>query len=118
MRRVVDYEWRLAELMAARGMHTTTELVPLLAERGIELSRTQTFRLVNQRPERVSLQLIAALSDIFGCGPQDLITVTASDARDRKRAASAAASSNTVVELNRTIRPRRARIIDDTTDPS
>ena len=45
MKRVVEYEWRLVELMAARGMYNTTELVPLLAERDIELSRTQTFRL-------------------------------------------------------------------------
>ena len=113
MKRVVEYEWRLAELMAARGMHNTTELVPLLAERSIELSRTQTFRLVNQRPERVSLQVMAALCDIFGCGPQDLLTVTAADARARRKAAGAAVSSPNVVELNRTIRPRRARIFDD-----
>lgn len=113
MKRIVEYEWRLAELMAARGMHNTTELVPLLAERGIELSRTQTFRLVNQRPERMSLQVIAALCDIFSCGPQDLLTVTAADARARRKAAEAVVSSPNVVELNRTIRPRRARIIDD-----
>ena len=94
-------------------MHNTTELVPLLAERGIELSRTQTFRLVNQRPERMSLQIIAALCDIFNCGPQDLLTVTAADARARKQVAGAVVSSPNVVELNRTIRPRRARIIDD-----
>lgn len=115
MKRIVDYRWRLAELMAARGMHNTTELVPLLAERGIELSRTQTFRLVNQRPERVSLQVIAALCDVFGCGPQDLVTVTAEDARSRKKAAGAAISSPNVVDLNRSVRPRRARIIDDAT---
>lgn len=113
MKRVVEYEWRLAELMAARGMHNTTELVPLLAERGIELSRTQTFRLVNQRPERVSLQMVAAICDIFNCGPQDLITVTATDARARKKAAGAAIASPNVVQLDRSLRPRRARIIDD-----
>ncbi|MCT2141323.1 XRE family transcriptional regulator, partial [Dietzia cinnamea] len=35
MKRTVDYRWRLAELMAARGMHNTTELIPHLAERDI-----------------------------------------------------------------------------------
>ena len=30
MKRQVDYTWRLAELMAARGMHNSTELIPLL----------------------------------------------------------------------------------------
>jgi DNA-binding Xre family transcriptional regulator len=116
MKRQVDYRWRLAELMAARGLHTTTELIPLLAERGIVLSRPQVYRLVNQRPERVALQLIAAICDIFSCGPEDLITVTASDARARKTAigtGTGTASSPKVVDLNRSVRPRRARIIDD-----
>lgn len=68
MKRRVDYTWRLAELMAARGMHNSTDLIPLLAERGIQLSRPQVYRVVHQRPERVSLQMIAALCDILGCG--------------------------------------------------
>lgn len=35
MKRRVDYTWRLAELMAARGMHNSTDLIPLLVERGV-----------------------------------------------------------------------------------
>ncbi len=109
-RRDVDYTWRLAELMAARGLNTTTDLVPLLAERGITLSRPQVYRLVNQRPERVSLQLIAAVCDIFSCGPGDLLTVTAADARHKK---AVNASPPNVVTLDRTTRPRRANILDE-----
>ena len=89
MKRQVDYTWRLAELMAARGMHNSTELIPLLLERGIQLSRPQVYRVVHQRPERVSLQLIAALCDILSCGVDDLLTVTATDVRRRKASASA-----------------------------
>ncbi|ALE73556.1 Cro/Cl family transcriptional regulator (plasmid) [Pseudonocardia sp. EC080610-09] len=110
MRRKVDYTWRLAELMAARGLHNTTELIPLLAERDITLSRPQVYRLVNQRPERVSLQLIAAICDIFDCRPDDLLTVTATDARARKTGTTNPAN---VVDLNRTLRPRRANILDE-----
>lgn len=110
MKRDVDYTWRLPELMAARGLHNTTELVPLLAERGIELSRVQVYRLVNQRPERVSLQLLAALCDVFQCEVSDLVTVTAVDARARRKAATA---GENVVTLDRSARPRRARVIDD-----
>ena len=109
MKREIDYRWRLAELMAARGMHNSTDLSPLLKERGIELSASQVYRLVTQRPERVSLMMVAALCDIFSCGPEDLITVTAADVRARKTGTSAP----NVVDLNRTVRPRRARIIDD-----
>lgn len=110
MRRAVNYTWRLAELMAARGLHNTTDLIPLLAERSIVLSRPQVYRLVNQRPERVALQVIAAICDIFGCGPEDLLTVTATDARARK---TGTARLPNVVELDRTVRPRRAIIVSD-----
>lgn len=110
MKRQVEYTWRLSELMAARGLHNTTDLIPLLAERGIILSRPQVYRIVNQKPERVALQVIAAICDIFSCGPEDLITVTAADAKARK---TGTVNSPNVVDLNRTVRPRRARIIDD-----
>jgi hypothetical protein len=50
---------------------------------------------VHQRPERVALQLMAALCDILGCGVEDLVTVTATDVRKKK-----AASGN-----NRTVLP-------------
>ena len=84
MKRQVDYTWRLAELMAVAGMHNSTELIPRLAERGIELSRPQVYRVVHQRPERISVQLMAALCDIFGCGVEDLITVTATDVAQKE----------------------------------
>ncbi|MDO3336466.1 helix-turn-helix domain-containing protein [Mycobacteroides abscessus] len=110
MNRDVDYAWRLAELMAAQGMHNSTDLIPRLAERGIHLSRPQVYRVVHQRPERVSLQLMAALCDILGCGVQDLVTVTAADARKRKAASGTTPPPN-VVELNKSVRPRRARVV-------
>lgn len=110
MKRKVDYTWRLAELMAARGLHNTTDLIPLLAERDITLSRPQVYRLVNQRPERVSLMLIAALCDIFDCESTDLFTTTAADVRARK---TGTASPPNVVSLDRSVRPRRANILDE-----
>lgn len=110
MKRKVDYTWRLAELMAARGLHNTTELIPLLAERGITLSRPQVYRLVNQRPERVSLLMIAALCDIFECESTDLFTTTATDVRIRK---TGTAAPPNVVSLDRSVRPRRANILDE-----
>ena len=114
MKRQVSYTWRLAELMAARGMHNSTELIPLLVERGIQLSRPQVYRVVHQRPERVSLQMIAALCDILSCGVDDLLTVTATDVRRRKASSSSpTAPAPNVVELNKAVRPRRARVLSD-----
>ena len=110
MKRDVAYTWRLAELMAAHGMHNSTDLVPHIRERGIDLSASQIYRLVTSRPERVSLKLVAAICDVFSCGPEDLITVTAADARKKPIAAAAGAK---VVDIDKSARPKRARVIRD-----
>ncbi len=73
----MSYKWRLRTLMAQRELFHTTDLVPLLAERGIILSREQVFRLVTQPPQRLSMDVLAALCDILGCSPNDLIEVVA-----------------------------------------
>lgn len=80
----MESDWHLRKLMAERGMFQTTDLVPLLAERGINLSREQVFRLVTQSPQRLSLDTLAALCDILDCGVQDLIEVRAAKQQERK----------------------------------
>ena len=42
----LDYRWHLREVMAAKGMFSTTDLVAPLAQRGIHLSTSQVYRLV------------------------------------------------------------------------
>jgi len=68
-------EWHLRLRMAEKDLFQTSDLVPLLAERGISLSREQVFRMVTQPPQRLSLDTLAALCDILGCQPNDLIEV-------------------------------------------
>jgi DNA-binding Xre family transcriptional regulator len=80
----MGYTWHLRKLMAGRDMFQTTALVPALAERGIHLSREQVFRLVTQVPQRLSLDILAALCDILGCTPNDLIEVRVANAEVRK----------------------------------
>ncbi|MFI7229375.1 helix-turn-helix domain-containing protein [Nonomuraea angiospora] len=58
--------WNLRKLMAAKDMFQTTDLVPLLTERSIQLSREQVFRPVTQAPQRLSMDILAALCDILG----------------------------------------------------
>jgi DNA-binding Xre family transcriptional regulator len=77
MKRKVGYTWRLREVMAAQRIYTATELVPLLRDRGIDLSASQIHRLVSGAPERLSLQVLSALCDILACTPADLVTTTA-----------------------------------------
>lgn len=38
MKRQVEYQWRLGELMAGKGLRSSTDLAPLLRDRGIDLS--------------------------------------------------------------------------------
>lgn len=73
MSRQVGYHWHLRRLMADRGMFATTDLVPLLADRGVSLSREQVYRLVVRVPERLSLTTLAALCDILSCSPAELV---------------------------------------------
>lgn len=80
----MGYNWHLRQLMASQGMFQTTDLVPLLAERGVHLSREQVFRLVTQPPQRLSMDTLAALCDILGCGVEQLIEVVVVDQSVRK----------------------------------
>ncbi len=65
--------WHLRLRMAEKGLFQTSDLVPLLAERGFHLSREQVYRLVTQVPQRLSTDTLAALCDILDCQPNDLI---------------------------------------------
>lgn len=100
----VGYVWHLRRLMAERGLFATTELRPLLAERGVVLSREQVYRLVVRTPERLSLATLAALCDILGCGPGDLVEPVTRPGPARQ------AARRTPPAL---LRPRRARIMPD-----
>lgn len=81
------FEWRLREAMALKGMWHTNDLVEPLAARGIVLSRSQVFRLVTSRPERVSIPLLLALCDILGCRFEDLAVPIEAPSRRRGRPA-------------------------------
>src|SRR5688572_32437739 len=86
----MGYEWRLRLRMAEKGMYATSDLVPLLAERGVHLSREQVFRLVTQPPQRLSMDTLAALCDILGCQPNDLIQIEVARQEALRKAAGGA----------------------------
>ena len=86
MTRKMGIRWHLRLRMAEKGMFQTSDLVPLLAERGVHLSREQVFRLVTQPPQRLSMDTLAALCDILGCSPNDLIEVEVASRQVRKAA--------------------------------
>ncbi len=107
MNRALGYTWRLRQVMAAHGIWKTSDLGPLLAERGVTLSAAQVYRLAAKVPERLSLRTLAALCDIFGCTPNDLIVL------DTTPADPAPKTGDVVVDLAKVGRPRRARVNPD-----
>lgn len=106
MTRKMTIRWHLRELMANRSMYMTSDLVPLLAERGVQLSREQVYRLVTQQPERLNMYVLAALCDLLACSSADLIEPVIEQSTPRKRLAAASGGADV-----RSLRPTRARIL-------
>jgi DNA-binding Xre family transcriptional regulator len=76
MSRRIVMGWNLRQVMASRAIYQTSELVPLLAERGVHLSREHVYRLVTKTPQRLNIDVLAALCDILDCEPNDLLQPT------------------------------------------
>jgi DNA-binding Xre family transcriptional regulator len=89
----------------------TSDLVPLLAERGVQLSREQVYRLVTQQPERLNMYVLAALCDLLACSPADLIEPVVEQSTPRKRVAPSGSADV------RMLRPTRARILPARSEP-
>lgn len=111
--RTIKYHWHLRQVMASRGLFATTELAPLLAERGIELSPAQVHRLVTQTPERLSLPILVALCDALGCTSEDLIEGYVATGVGRVRKVADNTGGADAPPLPPT-RPRRADIVPPT----
>jgi DNA-binding Xre family transcriptional regulator len=109
MTRRLDYRWRLRQVMASRDMFQTTDLIGPLAEREITLSSSQIYRLVTERPERLSLKILMALLDILDCTMDDLIEPVA-DATAAAKPTKKAAAGGSGAEGIGGLRPKRARI--------
>ncbi|QNE34319.1 helix-turn-helix domain-containing protein [Leifsonia shinshuensis] len=112
MKREIHYEWHTRELMARNHFRRGKDLIEPLRERGITLSPTQVWRLVDQTPERISLQVLVALADIFGVEVSEVITYTAADKSTQRRKT---AQSGALPDIHG-YRPVRARIVDEDDD--
>jgi DNA-binding Xre family transcriptional regulator len=109
--RQVGYEWQLRQLMASRGLFSTTDLQPLLAERGVELSATQVYRLVVQTPERLNMRVLAAVCDALECTPNDLIELAVVERQVKVSAAGRAGRVGPAVKgAGVVVRPTRVQL--------
>lgn len=112
--RRIGYKWNLRTVMAQRNLWKSTELMPLLKSRGINLSESQVYRLVTGTPERLPARTFAALCDILDCEPNDLF-----ESYVEMRAAKTADAPKRPEDLG--VKPgspiaRRVRIVQDDED--
>ena len=70
------------------------------------MSSSQVYRLVVERPERLSLKILMALLDILNCSTDELIEPVAHASGATKRSTKAVGAETGIGDL----RPKRARI--------
>ncbi|MGK0476986.1 MAG: DNA-binding Xre family transcriptional regulator [Ilumatobacter sp.] len=101
------FTWRLKDLMHANGIHQISALQRELQNHGIDLSSSQTHRLVTSTPDRLNLEVLSALCEVLSCSPSGLIEINY-----LARSKAVSADSN-VVDLAMNARPRRAKVTKD-----
>jgi hypothetical protein len=112
----LDYRWHLRDVMASRGLFSTTALRGPLAERDVRLSDVQIWRLVTEKPERLNLKVLMALMDILGCRMDELIEPIAATRTRRKavgQSPEVGTESGAAPGGVGSFRPKRARVVPD-----
>lgn len=109
MSRHVRMQWNLRQVMADRGLFQTSELAPLLAQRGIHISREHIYRLVTRDPQRINVDILAALCDALSCTLDDLMTPVVVE-ENRANTGTGGGSQGEGGPTLGTIRPVRARV--------
>jgi len=107
MSRHVRMQWNLRQVMADRGLFQTSELVPLLADRGIQVSREHVYRLVTRDPQRINVDILAAVCDALSCTLDDLMTPVVEETRAKTGTGGAKGEGGPALGA---IRPIRARV--------
>ncbi|XXG30989.1 MAG: helix-turn-helix transcriptional regulator [Ferrovum myxofaciens] len=87
--------WRLRVMMAERKINTATELQRLLEKSGFQITSSQLTRIIRDRPDRISSDLLDHLLEVLRCDIGDLLRndpVTEEEDLPEKRNASESAS--------------------------
>ncbi|WP_431049682.1 helix-turn-helix domain-containing protein [Roseateles sp. L2-2] len=81
----VDLVWRLHTVMSERGIRSSTELHRRIVPYGIDITSHQLARIVAKLPERLNMQVLAALMTELDCEASDLIRASAPTANQQQR---------------------------------
>jgi len=95
--------WRLRVMMAERNISTATELQRLLEKSGYQITSSQLTRVIKERPDRVSTDLLDHLLEVLNCNIGDLL---------RSDAVSADGATNENPSSNRVLadKPKKQRV--------
>jgi len=83
-------------MMAERNIPSATELQRLLEKSGYQVTSSQLTRVIKDRPERISTDLLDHLLEVLNCGIGDLLrsdAVSANDVSGEAASGSKAAAS-------------------------
>jgi len=93
-------------------MYATTALRRELKERGVNLSASQVYRLVTEKPERLNLHVLVALTDIFNCTADDLVRPIVTQPKVAETGTAETVASSEFLRIEH-LRPKRAQVAPD-----
>lgn len=119
--------WKIRRMMVEAGIHSASELKRQMDTFGLDITTSHTARIVNEIPNRLSIELLTALINVLHCTPGDLLVCEPVDGSDEtfqdkeKKTPLAKKKEKKPVESSSTPRSRKksARekaIADDDTD--
>jgi hypothetical protein len=65
-------EWRLRELLAAKGLFSAVQLQQALADQGVPLGASQAHELMSRAPRQPRMAVLFALCEVLDCTLADL----------------------------------------------
>lgn len=65
-------EWRLRELLAAKGLFSAVQLQQALADQGVRLGPSQAHELLTRAPRQPRMAVLFALCEVLDCTLADL----------------------------------------------
>ena len=113
--RVIEYEWCLRDLMNSARLFKAADIQRALKSRYVDMSYSQVYRLVTEKPDLLNLHVLVALMDILKCSADDLIRPVAANTPSVRTgtALNADVPGGSSALRASGARPKRAQILPD-----
>ena len=113
-----NIEWRLNVVMSERRIKTITELRRRLAnEADVHISSAQLGRVVWERPQKLSMELLAGLTKVLDCEVGDIMRVVKTPVTNVANEDLASKEVKTLKERKERVKPLKLVEEDDLLGP-